>query len=370
MASSPFSRIPAELWAIICDEVHNTPTLASLCRISSNSRLGAEALRILYHSVDLRDCPTRVVQSWSRTIMNNTSLAERVHALALRLPSPLRFEVSDATKIGCALGKCVNLKELRVFGELLEKTGTYQNDGIHGWLINDCSFRLTKFESFYFEDRNIERFWRNQTEIQLLAARTSSCLRDPEVLPQVIALRTDLLDFPEGRALQRISTRLEDRYIQRLARSTAVTLTTLYLSRDLVDRFSLGDAIAAVAKYFVDLIHLVIVEQKKCHVALNEKLSTTTLQKFSKLESLVLRMLNVASFEIDDVTHKMNTAAGVYGLGHDFMIACPTLQRAAVSAEVEEQVLASVVTRSQGGEIHEGSGTVVDFDASDMFWNQ
>ncbi|KAJ6515349.1 hypothetical protein C8R45DRAFT_206605 [Mycena sanguinolenta] len=367
MSSLPFSIIPAEIWAIICGEVRgDAPTLASLCRTSPNSRV--EAQRILYRSVDLRDRPARVVQLWSRTIMNNTYLAERVLALALQLPSPLKFEASDATKIVCALEKCVNLKELRVFGELLGKTGTYRTDGIHGWLINDCSFRVTKFENFYFEDSSIKTFWRNQTEIQLLVTRTSSCLRDLEVLPQVIALEADVLDLPEGRALQRVSTRLEDRYIRHLARCTAATLTTLYLSRNLVDPwFSIGHAITAVAGCFLGLIHLVIVEQKKS-VPLNEKVLTTTLQKFSRLETLNLQMQNVASFMIDNATYQMNTATGVYGLGHEFMIACPTLRRVTIRAEVEEQVLASVVTRSRGGGIHEESGTMADFDASEMFW--
>ncbi|KAJ6515344.1 hypothetical protein C8R45DRAFT_1139546 [Mycena sanguinolenta] len=364
----PSSRIPAEIWVTICGEVHNSASLASLCRISRSGR--EEAQRILYRSVDIRDRPMRVIQLWARTMIG-TPLAERVHALALSLPSTLKFDVSYATKIGRALAKCVNLKELRIVNdeELNETAGDAQY-GVHGWLINNCSFRLTKFENFYFEDRRIAEFWKNQAELQVLLTSTCSFLRDPEVLPQLIALEAaDLLDLSEGRALQCVSTRLDDTNLRRLARCTA-NLTTLYLSRDLVDcSFSIGDAIAAAAGCFPNLIHLVIVEKTE-DVPSREEVLKSTLQQFLKLETIILQVLNVACFDIDGVSQELNTAAGLYGLGNAFMMACPVLRRATIRTEVEEQVLTSVLTRSPGGEIHEESGLVSDFDTSSMFWEQ
>ncbi|KAF7335352.1 hypothetical protein MSAN_02346000 [Mycena sanguinolenta] len=296
----------------------------------------------------------RAIQLWVRAVLKNTHFAERAHALALSLPD--KFEVSDATKLGRALGKM----------------WTYPNS-IHWWLINNCSFRLTKFENFYFEDERMVEFWKNQTELQVLVTFTCSCLKTTAVLPQVIALEAaNLFDLPEGRALQRVSTRLDSNYIRRLALCTAVTLTSLYLWRGRRQYMSsIGHGITTVATYLPGLVHLVIVEQREDYVPLNEKVSTTTLQLFSKLETLVLQMMNIARFVIDNgAMHEMNTAAGIYGLGNEFMMGCPKVRRVAIRAEVEEQVLASVVTRSQGGEIREESRTVVDFDTSDMFWNQ
>ncbi|KAF7335344.1 F-box domain-containing protein [Mycena sanguinolenta] len=364
----PSSRFPAEIWVTICSEVHDSASLASLCRISRSCR--PEAQRILYHSVDLRDRPMRAIQLWARTMIG-TPLAERVYALALCLPGTLRFDVSHATKIGRALAKCVNLKELRMVSdeELIETAGDAQY-GVHGWLINNCSFRLTKFENFHFEDRRIAEFWKNQTELQVLLTRTCSFLRDPVVLPQLNAIEAaDLLDLSERRSLQRVSTRLDDTNLRRLARCTT-NLTTLYLSRDSVDRwFSIGDAIATAAGCFPDLIHFAIVE-KQDDVPSHEEVSNTTLEQFLKLETLVLQVLNISCFDIDGATHEMNTAAGLYGLGNGFMMACPALRRATIRAEMGGQVLAIMVTRSQGGEIDEGSQTVVDFDTSCMLWNQ
>jgi hypothetical protein len=78
-------------------------------------------------------------------------------------------------------------------------------------------------------------------------------------------------------------------------------------------------------------------------------------------------MLNVECFAVDDAMYDMDAPAGVYGLGHAMMMACPTLCRAAICAEADD-ALTSVLTRSRGGEIHAEAGTTFDFETMSMFW--
>ncbi|KAF7352328.1 hypothetical protein MVEN_01196500 [Mycena venus] len=360
-----FSSIPPEICAAICSEVVDSRTLALLCRTSRDFR--DEAQRLLYHSVDFRGRLMRAVKSWARAIEKHPHLAERVHTLALRLPDTLTFEVSDATKIGRALAKCVNLKELRIVGDV-SATGHIHNC-IHGWMINDCPFRLTKFENLYFQDRWIEGFWQKQTEIRVLSiAHSSACFTDQNLLPELIAVRTtSMSDLPEGRALQRVETRFQ-RDLLPLVQYKG-TLTTLNLRRDwMIDLdFSIGVALGAVAELLPDLMHLGIVERfKDYHLSLLDGLSKTTFQQFTSLKTFTLRVLNVDCFVFDNVSpFNMNAAADVHGLAYEIMMACPTLRRVAVGAEGP----ASVLRRVPGGEIHEESVQLLDFDAFSMFWN-
>ncbi|KAF8214139.1 hypothetical protein K438DRAFT_1802954 [Mycena galopus ATCC 62051] len=364
-----FSGIPPEIWATICGEVDELHCLALLCRTSRE--IQTEAERLLYYSVDLRDHSMRAVQSWARAILKNPHLAERVHALALCLPNTLRFDVSDATKIGHALAKCVNLKELRVIGELDGETGGRQVC-MHGWMINDCTFRLIKFENHYFEDRWIMDFWKKQTEIRVLATQNSVCFEDRLLLPKLIAVAThhmSNLGVSAGRALHRIETRFDTRESVLALVQYKGTLTTLNLTRNWVnERFSIADAIATVAELLPSLVHFGINDQRKETSFMCEKTSKKTLQRFSKLETLVLQMVNASFFAVDDATpYAMKEAEGVRGLGYEILMACTTLRRVAVAAEVD-QVLSSVQTRSRAGEIHEQSGTDISFEALTMFW--
>jgi hypothetical protein len=88
-----FSTLPSEICALICDEVDQSRTLTLLCRTSRLFR--DQAQYILYHSVDLRDRDMRTVKSWARTVTRHSHLAERVHALALCLPTILTFATLD-----------------------------------------------------------------------------------------------------------------------------------------------------------------------------------------------------------------------------------------------------------------------------------
>ncbi|KAJ7368908.1 hypothetical protein DFH08DRAFT_1071513 [Mycena albidolilacea] len=279
-----FPRIPPEIWTIILADM-DAWSLTLLCRASR--AFYAQAQCILYHSVDLPHPFTCTV--------------------------PLTFDTSHATKIGRALAKCINLKDLRVVGEV-SATGERQSC-IHGWMINDCSFRLTTFENLYFNDRWIVDFWKKQTEIQVLVMNHNlGCFKDPQLLPDLIAVGTSQLsNLPEGRALQRIET-----YFQRELLPLAQykrTLTTLNLVRDWVDlQFSIGDTISAVAELVSHLVHFGIIERRKdSYILPTELTSETTLRRFAKLETITLHMLNVECFAVDDAMYDMDAPAGVYG---------------------------------------------------------
>ncbi|KAJ7887585.1 hypothetical protein B0H14DRAFT_1236887 [Mycena olivaceomarginata] len=359
-----FSGIPPEIWNIILADM-DAWSLTLLCRASSTFR--AEAQRILYHSVDLRKRPMRDVQSWARAITKHAHLAERTHSLALCLPSTLTFDAPHATKIGRALAKCINLKELRVVGEV-SATGERQSC-IHGWMINDCSFRLTRFENLYFNDQWIVDFWKKQTEIRVLVMNHNlGCFKDPQLLPDLVAVGTSQLsDLPEGRALQRIETYFQ-RDLLHLAQYKR-TLTTLNLLRHWVDRqFSIGDAISAVAELLPGLVHFGIIERRKDSHIPTELVSQATLRRFAKLETLTLYLLNVKFFGVDNTMYVLDAPAGVCALGHAMMIACPTLRRATIGAQADD-ALTKVLTRSRGGEVHVEAGTAFDFEDVSMFWN-
>ncbi|KAJ7859948.1 hypothetical protein B0H14DRAFT_3135015 [Mycena olivaceomarginata] len=345
-----FPRIPPEIWTIILADM-DAWNLTLLCRASR--AFYAQAQCILYHSVDLLVGPAP-----SRN--TRTSLSAPIH---LHCASRARSHSIHHTprKSGRALAKCINLKDLRVVGEV-SATGERQSC-IHGWMINDCSFRLTRFENLYFNDRWIVDFWKKQTEIQVLVMNHNlGCFKDPQLLPDLIAVGTSQLsNLPEGRALQRIET-----YFQRELLPLAQykrTLTTLNLVRDWVDlQFSIGDAISAVAELVSHLVHFGIIERRKdSYILPTELTSETTLRRFAKLETITLHMLNVECFAVDDAMYDMDAPAGVYGLGHAMMMACPTLRRAAICAEADD-ALTSVLTRSRGGEIHAEAGTTFDFE--------
>jgi hypothetical protein len=111
MSSLP--KIPPE----ICLEIFSwilldgrPSSLSPFCRVSRYYQ--AEAQRLLYRTVDLRGCNMRQVRSWCLAVTRRTHLAHRVYALFLSLPFDL--EASDSGKIGCALNRCVNLKDLRM----------------------------------------------------------------------------------------------------------------------------------------------------------------------------------------------------------------------------------------------------------------
>jgi hypothetical protein len=205
----------------------------------------------------------RTVKSWARTVTRHSHLAERVHALALRLPATLTFDAQDATKIARALSRCSNLKELRVASQVDTPHLSVERTCIHGWMINEAPFRLTKFENTYFEDSRITAFWKAQTEIRVLSIPcTSSCFEN-QLLPNVIAIRTSHLhDLPAGRPLQRIETTFH-RDLAPLMQY-AGTLTTLNLRREWRNHeLSISDMLVDIANLLPSLAHLGITELRK-----------------------------------------------------------------------------------------------------------
>ncbi|KAF7338031.1 hypothetical protein MVEN_02027100 [Mycena venus] len=369
-----FSSIPPEICAIICSEVQDSRSLAILCR---TSRLFyGEAQRLFYHSADLRGRSMRVVKKWARAVTKHAHLAARVHALALQLPDTLKFDVSDATTIGCALAKCLNLKELKISGD----TTMYGSSScIHGWMINDCEFRLTKFDNQYFSDGWITDFWKKQTEIRVLSIPDSTCLRnDTQLLPAVIAVGTKYLqNLPQRRALQRIETTFHRDFSPLLQYKD--TLTTLYLRRDWVDHtVDVEHTITAIAAMLPVLLHFGVFESRKlarCPFVVRPP--TTTLRRFIKLETFTLQVRNICRFTglanhlPTPESYDLAVSGDVETLSYAIMKAFPTLWRVAIGAEVvKDQELTCILTKTRAGEIHMEAGTTFDaFGPLSMFWN-
>ncbi|KAJ6560317.1 hypothetical protein B0H19DRAFT_1147261, partial [Mycena capillaripes] len=359
--------LPPEICSTICDEVEESRSLARLCRTSRLFRDRAQP--ILYHSVDLSTSgrSMRAVKSWTTTVTRHPHLAERVHTLALRLPATVAFEAKDATKLKQALDCCVNLKELRALGD-----GGRWPDGSHGWMINGCPFRLTAFENQYFRDLWIQKFWEEQTEIRMLSIPHSPYPICPDILPNVIALETTyLVDLPEDRALQRFQTDFHRDFSP--LKQYAQTLTTLNIRRKWTDqKCSLSDSLIAIAVSLPALVHLGIIELVKQVLSI-EPTPTPTLQRFFKLETLILQVRNVSHFKNQDpvnaFSYNMAAAEDLEALGSAIMTACSTLRRAAIGAEAQSGTeLTCVLTKSRRGKIHAEAGTAFDFEVLSMFW--
>ncbi|KAJ7141131.1 hypothetical protein C8R44DRAFT_241318 [Mycena epipterygia] len=356
-------RLPPEIFASICDEVAEAEALALLCR---TSRLFQnQAQRMLYHTVDLQARGMRSVKSWSLAVIRHSHLAERVHTLSLLLPANL--EPTDAAKIKHALSRCVNLKELTLSGR--------RPDSIYGWMINECTFRLTKFANSYFESRWIEDFWASQSTIRVLSYSHYSFPCSDEQLPNLIAVKsTQLSGLPARRPLQRIETigfqhHLDYSHLEQYRG----TLTTLNLLRERVDwEATLARTLIVIADFVPALLHLGIVEVRKDDFAQIELTPTEALQKFPRIETFILHVRTVTQFKDpnSDRIYEMDTAADLEALGLEIMATCPTLRRTAMGAEaVLDHELSCVLTKSPGDGIHSEVGTNFDFDAVSMFWN-
>ncbi|KAK7062229.1 hypothetical protein R3P38DRAFT_691461 [Favolaschia claudopus] len=374
----PPTLIPPEICAIICDIISTKRGLRALCMVSRTFRSQGE--RLLYHSVDLRVDEkewgsTRRLKSWSTSTSKNPYLGEYVHSLVLQLP--LSLEPSITSKLGRALALCVNLKELRVFGPSENpRYGSFQ-----GSLLNKCSFRLTKFVNHYFDEGSIMAFWRNQTELHLLDCERNVCALDPvaKLLPNIIAIKTnDIGNLPVGRALQRIETSLLV-YIPQLKRyETSLTTLNLWQPRWQVHWLKqpregvIDMLIRQVAETLPNLLHLGVLDmypgyQLDCH---HGGISQMTLRRFKRLESLILQVQHISHFVVDGVSqthHSLDEYDGILNVGRDIMAACPTLRRAAISANVTS-VRGGILTRSlSDGAIHEEPTTWLVVQASSMF---
>ncbi|KAJ7368955.1 hypothetical protein DFH08DRAFT_928947 [Mycena albidolilacea] len=329
-----FSALPPEICSAICAELKELG--GSLTLVCRTSRIVCrEVQRILYHSIDLRGRKRRAVKSWAHTVTQHTHLAERVHALVLKLPSIESMEVSDGTKIVAALRKCVNLKELR---------------GIHGWLISDCSFRLEKFDG---------DFWRAQTQIRVLSL--PYCLPSlKNQLPELIALSTMLGTLPPtilpARPLQRVETEFYPDFDPLMQYSQTLTILNL----------------RGLSAHFLFSVpgNLATVGDSNPHYHYHAHTPTPILQeKFRKLQTFVLHARNLVSFVNDGNDYTMTSAPDLKRLGVDMLSACPTLLRAAFGMNIpHHEEISCVLTRpGGGGAIHAEAGTALDLEALDMF---
>ncbi|KAK7062227.1 hypothetical protein R3P38DRAFT_691448 [Favolaschia claudopus] len=364
--------LPPEICAIICDMVADKHDLLSLCRISSAFRSQAE--RLIYRSVDLRETDGDSMwrlKLWTEAASKHAYLAEYVHSLILQLP--ISFEPSLASKLTRALAQSVYLKELRILGP---REGSRYNF-FQGSIINKCSFRLTKFENRYFDDKLILEFWRNQTEILLLNTDRDICALDPEsdLLPNLIAvnLKTNNVgDLPAGRALQRVEISTMA-HISPLKQYEA-SLSTLNLRQThwqyqwlrQPQELALDALVRAVADIVPNLLHLGISDEQK-HLSLHHSgISKSSLQRLNKLESFILQMPHVSHFAVmgvSQIPHSVGESAGLFSAGRDIMAACPTLRRVALAANAV-QVHGGVLTRSQAeGVIHEEPKTWLQVEA-------
>ncbi|KAK7062235.1 hypothetical protein R3P38DRAFT_2834215 [Favolaschia claudopus] len=347
------ARIPPEICALVCDEVKTPGELALLCRTSTIFR--AQAQRLLYHSINLQTCSMRKVRSWAVVIARNTQLAVLVQALALYLPIDISFDALDAHKVGRVLASCTNLKELRVSGP--DRPSGFLHGSNAGWMLNNCFFRLTKFENLYFHDDWIKYFYSKQDQLSVLVTYNSSYFSDRQhLLPALTAVgMTQMSHLPAGKALERIEIGLEADMLPLLQYKS--TLTTLNLVRHWHDsQFSIGHAIKAVAESLPDIVHLGLVESEEFLPCSQEQTSTAMLQLFSRLETFTLSMLNVDAFVIDEAPpHDLSDAAGVHDLSYAVLMACPTL--------------ASLFTRSAAGLVKHESRTGFGFEEFSMFWN-
>lgn len=252
-----FPRIPAEICASICAEVEPVD-LVALCRTSRLFR--DEAQRILYHTVDLQGRPMRSLRSWALAVTRHSHLGERVHALSLELPETLKLSASDGMKIKRALRACINLKELKVSCE--EDFGpNVRPDASSGWMVNEASFRLTKFANTYFSSRSTTKFWDAQSEIRVLSIpHIYGFPFADEQLPNLIAIGgLQLYSLPVGRPLQRIETCFHPDFSP-IARFSQ-TLTTLNIVQTILDHNStLADTVTSIVDLLPALVHFGIAE--------------------------------------------------------------------------------------------------------------
>ncbi|KAJ7467029.1 hypothetical protein FB451DRAFT_1369483 [Mycena latifolia] len=274
--------LPPEVWASICGELDERRHLVLLRRTSRHFR--DQTQRILYYRVDLEKCSMRSVKSWCLAATRHSRLAERVQALALLLPGNLK--PSDATKIERALTSCLNLKELKLSGEVYPN-GRRVNS-LNGWMINDCPFRLTKFSNSILE-------------------------RSLRSLPNLIAVGTPWQTASRaGRPLQRIEIGFQTDSSS-LAQYSK-TLTTLNMLRIWFERTStIWGTLISIADLLPALVHLGIVEREK------------------KFEMLLVSMTEMQLVRI----YHMDAAADREALGLAIMEGCPTLRWTVLGAEVQ-----------------------------------
>ncbi|KAF7335319.1 hypothetical protein MSAN_02342700 [Mycena sanguinolenta] len=335
--------LPPEICGIICDELEQLGgNLAFLCRTSRN--FFHQAQRILYRSVDLQGGGMRAVKLWARTMTRHAHLAERVRALKLELPDIQTIDISDIPKI------------TRVYADILGGC----------WATIRSAYK--KFECF--ESPGYD-FWKTQTQIRVLSLPYSDNLPsfDNQLL-DVIALGTEWLDDLPVRPLQRLETEFHEDFSP-LAQYSQ-TLTTLSVWGHGMSTVS--ETLVAIADSVPALLRLSLAEHTKEPGPFHEVSPTSILrERFPRLEIFALQVRNVEHFLDMFNRYNMACAEDLAALGMAFLSACPTLQQAAIGAEMElDEQLTCILKRTSGGTIHAEAGT--SFDAikalsTAMFWD-
>ncbi|KAK7062256.1 hypothetical protein R3P38DRAFT_691921 [Favolaschia claudopus] len=365
--------IPPEICAIICEMVADRRGLLILCRMSSTFR--AQAQRLLYRSIDLSDKPIRNLNAWAAAVSKHAYLAGFVHSLVLRLPDMVSFEASTANKLGRALSKCVNLKELRILAEGTGSVVAAGHNSFYGWMLNKCSFRLTHFENQYFDEMVIREFWRKQTELLVVSSEHNVRAMDPDMglLPRLIAVNTYHIENLPDRPLQRIETRVCNNLTP--LKQYEATLTTLNLTQIWIDRnFSIGAVIKVVAETLPNLVHLGIIELDRCRDNIYHPTGVTSkgiLQKFTKLQTFCLQLQDTRYFVIQgasDTQHYLTLPTAVYDLGREIMTVVPTLRRTAIRVKICGTGVCVLTRSQQEGTIREVPGPWPGIEVFSMFW--
>ncbi|KAJ7252095.1 hypothetical protein B0H12DRAFT_1233979 [Mycena haematopus] len=312
----------------------------------------------------------RSVWSWTHAVTRNPHLAGCVHALSLQLAEDSKLEPDDVTKVQHALHACTNLKELKISCD-----ETNRPECVHGWMLAEAPFRLTKFTNNYFSSRHLGNFWNAQSEIRVLSLSnsfyTSFAFADGQ-LPNLTALRAlSWHTLPHGRPLQRLETSFT-RDFSPLAQYSQ-TLTTLNLVREWVDHdVTLFRTITSILALLPALLHFGIAELVKLvDLRLVERSPAARLGGFSKLETFFLLLRNEIRFfrPHSNLMYEMDYDKDVECLALSIMAASPTLRRVIVGAEAQvDREFTCTVTRDVDGEIHKTYGTQIDLEAVSMFW--
>ncbi|KAK7036053.1 hypothetical protein R3P38DRAFT_2910384 [Favolaschia claudopus] len=271
----------------------------------------AQAQHLLYHNVDLSGCDLQKVRSWCLGVTRHQHLAHRVRFLSLSLPVTL--EARDNGKIGHALNRCVNLKDLWIEPRIEhahQSSLAYINHSNEWRLLDKRAFRLRKFTDTYFNMSCSPPFWRDQQDIRLLSIVQSSTFPlnyDVEPLPRLESLAARPQALPHRtRNLQYLQLHLHDnsRDLEHMTRirvhqSTLQTLSVVRIGAKVISTF---DIITQAAHFLPDLTNLYITDSRDTMKNDREEPPIIpVLEQFTALQSLVLQVCcpNVMRFHRD-----------------------------------------------------------------------
>ncbi|KAJ6553238.1 hypothetical protein B0H19DRAFT_1236282 [Mycena capillaripes] len=373
------------------------------CRVSHF--YGASAQRRLYHTVDLCGCNMRKIRSWCLAVTRHDDLAQRVHALSLSLPYNL--DSSDIGKIGCALNRCVNLKELRMLNQPPNRNGpqpfSHSNASKEWRLIDKRPFRLTKFANTYFEHKWSTSFWKMQPEIRLLSIPDSSTFpyTNSGGLGNLVALEARPQCIGPAGALQHVLIHLHDgnkdfgRDLHALEslRRHAETLHTVSIVRHRVKNISTCEIVKKIAHLLPNLRHFNITERwenvnarpspynaphltqiQPAGIVREEDSVIHTMAQLTAIESFVLQVRSVKNVHFKGESSSggfdMGSSDDLFGVGLEIMERCSTLMRVEIGADVlEGGERTCVLTRDESGVFVPARYETFKFDATENFYS-